>query len=277
MNIIFLFFNRLEVTKRVFAEIAKQKPERLFLVADGPRNSEEEKTCAGVRQHVLSSIDWDCEVFENFSSINLGCRNRVSSGITWAFEHIEDAIIIEDDCLPDPSFFPYCKELLECYKNNEKIMMISGNNAQFGQIVTEDSYYFSQYPRIWGWATWKRAWDLYDVSIKDWQTQRNQIFSKYDVDAAFWTRAFDLIHKNFNTWDYQWVYTIWKNEGKAITPSINLIKNIGFGPEGTHCLSANDKFANQPTFPLTFPLKHPSFFDFNKKADDFERYSHFKI
>jgi len=270
-------FNRLETTKRVFAEIAKQKPNCLFLIADGPRNKIEAEKCLAVRQHVLQSIDWICEVHTNFSEVNLGCRTRMSSGITWVFQHTNEAIILEDDCLPDPTFFPYCQELLTRYREEERVMMISGNNGLFGRKYTNDSYYISHYPRIWGWATWKRAWDLYDVSVKDWPQNRQIIFNKNDVDPVFWSRCFNQVFQGFDTWDYQWVYAMWKNQGRSITPSVNLIKNIGFGPDATHCFYANDKFANQPTCPMIFPLQHPTDLSPNKQADDFERASHFRV
>lgn len=159
--IVFLIFNRPEETARTFAAIKAARPSTLLVVADGPRldRAGEQELCARTRT-VIDGVDWPCEVLRNFADANIGCGRRVSSGLDWAFSQVDEAVILEDDCLPDPSFFPYCDELLERYRTDERIMMVSGNNFQNGASRTWDSYYFSRLPHCWGWATWRRASQL---------------------------------------------------------------------------------------------------------------------
>src|SRR5665648_587346 len=158
----FIIFNRPETTRRVFAEIAKARPTKLLVIADGPRatHPDDAEKCAVVRA-IIDGVDWDCEVLKNYSDVNLGCKRRVSSGLDWVFDTVEEAIILEDDCLPHPTFFRFCEEMLAKYRDDKRIAMISGDNFQFGKKRTEYSYYFSRYTHIWGWASWRRAWDNY--------------------------------------------------------------------------------------------------------------------
>ena len=154
-----LIFNRPDTTERVFNAVAKARPSKLLVVADGPRDSRpgEAARCEQTRA-IIKRVDWDCEVITNFADRNMGCKLRVSSGIDWIFEQVEEAIILEDDCLPDPSFFRFCDEMLERYRDNERVGMVSGGNLQFGRHRGTGSYYFSKYTHIWGWASWRRAW-----------------------------------------------------------------------------------------------------------------------
>jgi len=276
----FIIFNRLDTTTRVFDAIRMAKPSKLFLIADGARLTHQEDTlqCRLVRDYVCNAIDWPCQVMKNFSDVNLGCMNRVSSGITWLFKHVDKAIILEDDCLPDPSFFQYVSELLERYKDDTRIMMISGNNATSDKIKIKDSYYFTKYPRIWGWATWRRAWEMYDVDIKSLPEYRDKVFAGDYVDRRFWEACFDSVYaKSLDTWDYQWVFTIWKNGGGSICPATNLIKNIGFGQNATHTLDTSSVFADMETSPLSFPLVHPKKSVINREADQLERLQEFSL
>ena len=164
--ILFLIFNRPDTTFKVFEEIRKIKPAKLYIAADGPRPNvigEEEKCTAS--RNIIKQVDWDCDVKTLFREKNLGCKIAVSSAISWFFENVEEGIILEDDTFPTQSFFWFCQELLDFYRNDSRIMHISGNNFQLGKIRGEGSYYFSKYNHIWGWATWKRAWRFYDVSL----------------------------------------------------------------------------------------------------------------
>lgn len=173
--IAFIIFNRPDTTARVFAEIAKAKPPKLLVVADGARSNrqgEAEKVAA--TRAIIEQVNWPCEVITNFSDKNLGCKNRVSTGIDWVFEQVPEAIILEDDCLPDPSFFRFCEEMLEKYRDDQRIGMISGDNLQFGRRRNNDSYYFSRYVHIWGWASWRDKWQSsYDVRMKKWPEVRD--------------------------------------------------------------------------------------------------------
>ncbi len=262
--ILFLIFNRPDTTERVFEEIRKAKPKRLFVVADGPRNEEEREKCKAARA-VVEKIDWDCEVKKNYSDKNLGCKIRVSSGIDWFFKNVEQGIILEDDCLPSQSFFRFCEELLEKYKDDKRVMMISGDNFQFGKNKAPHDYYFSRkFFHIWGWATWRRAWKHYDVDMKKWpEAKSNKILDGIFEDEAEKNRQIKIFEKVYageiDTWDSQWVFTCIKNKGFSIVPNKNLISNIGFDKRATHTTNESN-LANIPTGEILFPMKHPEYF-----------------
>ncbi|MBW8683727.1 hypothetical protein [Chitinophaga rhizophila] len=211
--------------------VRQQRPTHLFVAADGPRRfiAGEEELCMETRAAVMNAIDWPCEVRTLFRDQNLGCARSVSSAITWFFSQVEEGIILEDDCLPDPSFFGFCATLLERYRHNEQIMHIGGSNYQAGNSRGEGSYYFSRYAHIWGWASWRRAWQYYDISL-----QRYRHASKEDVPPQL-VRELDIFfEEKADTWDTQWFLTVLFNKGIAITPNTNLVRNIGFGKEATH-------------------------------------------
>ncbi len=170
----FLIFNRPELTRKVFATIAQAKPSKLLVVADGPRADvpDDREKCSEARA-IIGRIDWDCEVLTNYSSANMGCRARISTGLEWVFTNVEEAIILEDDCIPHPTFFRFCKELLTRYRDDQRVMMISGDNFQMGRNRTPYSYYFSRFFHCWGWATWRRAWRHYDIDMELWPSLRD--------------------------------------------------------------------------------------------------------
>jgi hypothetical protein len=202
---------------------------------------------------------------------NLGCGRAVSSAISWFFEQEEEGIILEDDCLPDPSFFEYCRILLDHYRHNEKVMHIGGCNFQFGKKYGEASYYYSAIPHVWGWASWRRAWKHYDFNLSDLNFFLNRkVIEKYVGKGKihdFWMEIFcKMNQKRIDTWDYQWQYAIWNNNGVAIIPQVNLIKNIGFGSDATHTTQEHP-FADQPTGRVN-DIKHPSEVVINTEADD---------
>ncbi len=269
----FLIFNRPNETARVFAQIRDAKPPQLLLIADGARNDGERANCDATRSLVLDQIDWRCEVRTNFSDVNLGCKKRVSSGIDWVFEQVEEAIILEDDCLPDASFFSYCDELLERYRDEPRVMQIGGVNFQFGQRPTAHSYYFSAINQIWGWASWRRAWrPHYDVTMKRWAEVRQTrlVEELLGDDIARRVRfGFDNIYSGkTDSWDNQWTLAVWLAGGLTALPGVNLVSNIGFGPGATHTKKTTSAVANLPTEPLTFPLSHPRDIQRDREADD---------
>ncbi|HYP54082.1 MAG TPA: hypothetical protein VEQ42_11110 [Pyrinomonadaceae bacterium] len=275
----FLIFNRPETTERVFAEIARARPAKLLVVADGPRASrpEEAELCRAARS-VVERIDWDCELLTNFAETNLGCKNRVSSGITWVFNQVEEAIVLEDDCLPHPSFFPFCEELLERYRTDERVMSVSGDNFQFGRARSPHSYYFSCYPHIWGWASWRRAWRHYDVGMSAWPALRDTDWPLAVVGdkaaARYWREAFENVYAGrVDTWDYQWVFACWSRQGLAALPETNLVTNIGWGGEATHTGASVSPLGNIPAAEMGFPLRHPPHVSRHAEADryTFER------
>ncbi|SCL76311.1 hypothetical protein L21_2236 [Methanoculleus chikugoensis] len=273
--VLFMVFNRLDTTKRVFEAIRRAKPPRLYVAADGPRADrpgEGEKVQA-VRDYVMNSIDWDCEIKTLFRDHNLGCKYAVTGAINWFFENEEMGIILEDDCLPDQSFFMFCQELLGRYRDDKRIMMISGDNFQFGKERTENSYYFSRYTHIWGWASWRRAWNLYDCGMSTWPEIYGNRFLKDILSdkraAKYWESIFNSVyHGSIDTWDYQWVFSCWIQGGLSIIPNRNLVSNIGFGQSSTHTRDKSP-FSNLSTERIEFPLKHPTFVIRNVSADNF--------
>lgn len=275
----FIIFNRPDTTERVFAEIAKVRPPKLLVVADGPRENRagEAEKCAATRA-IIDRVDWDCEVLTNYSDRNLGCKRRVSSGIDWVFEQVEEAVILEDDCLPDPTFFRYCQELLERYRHDQRIGMISGDNFQFGRLRNNDSYFFSKYTHIWGWASWRDRWvGSYDVTIAKWPRIRDEGWLADMVgntlEAAYWKMVFErVLRGEIDTWDYQWLFANWVEGRMSVLPAVNLISNIGFGQNATHT-SWDSNRSNLARSPLRFPLIHPIGVFGNIKAD---RYSFLK-
>lgn len=272
--ILFLIFNRPDTTQRVFDVIKRTQPKQLFIAADGPRkkNDTDVLLCERTRE-IINYIDWDCELHTLFRENNLGCRTAVSSAIDWFFSHVDKGIILEDDCLPDLSFFRFCDELLERYSDDERVMTISGDNFQFYVNKTPYSYYYSRYPHIWGWATWRRAWKHYDMNMNSWPVFRDNkclynIFS-HKSEVNYWEKNFDMSFNGLiNTWDYQWVFSCWIQGALSITPNVNLISNIGFGKQSTHTHN-NTIFTELPLQKMEFPLKHPKFFLRDSKSDEF--------
>lgn len=271
--VVFIIFNRPDTTARVFAEIARARPPKLLVIGDGPRpNRAGEAERVAQARAILDRVDWPCEVLTNFSETNLGCGKRVASGIDWAFEQAEEAIILEDDCLPDPSFFRYCQELLERYRDDDRVAMISGNNFLFGSGKMTDSYFFSRYNSIWGWASWRRAWRRYDRDASRWPSflQEGKIEKLFRdrEERRYWHRAFNGVYTGeCDTWDYQWTLTGFVNETMCIMPEQNLVSNIGFGENATHTTDTTRIFANMATGSLRFPLRHPREVRVNAVAD----------
>jgi len=270
--ILLLIFNRPHTTAKVFERIRAQKPKQLFIAADGPRTNRKEDIvlCSSARQ-IANQVDWDCEVRTLFQSDNIGCGRGVAAGITWFFEQVSEGIILEDDCLPNDSFFYFCAELLSRYRDNNEVMMISGTTYQRGW-QTNETYYFSNYPHVWGWATWKRAWDCYRFELDDARERAVVIADTFSNrrERVFWKRNMDMIVNGLDTWDYQWMYWIWKNNGLCITPRQNMISNIGFGPDASHTVDMNSPQACMPGFELT-TVKHPRRIRLDKGADKYER------
>jgi len=271
----FIIFKRPQETERVFAEIRKVKPQKLLVVADGPRSDRpgEDQDCARARA-IIDRVDWDCEVLKNYADVNLGCRRRVSSGINWVFDTVEEAIIIEDDCLPHPTFFRFAEELLERYRDDRRMMSISGQNVQFGRKRTDYSYYFSRYTHCWSWASWRRAWQHYDLDMKLWPEIRDGNFLE-DVlgdshAAKVWTNSFQLCYEGkIDTWDFQWTFASFIQNGMNILANVNLASNIGHGTGGTHTNDVNSPYSNMPVEAITFPMKHPPFAIRDMQADKF--------
>jgi hypothetical protein len=268
--IAFFVFNRPTQTAQVFAKIAKAKPANLLLVADGPRNEAEAARCAEVRE-IISRIDWPCRTLTNFSDINLGCKKRVQSGLDWVFEQCEEAIIIEDDCLPHPDYFKFCSELLERYRDKPQIAFICGTNYGV-PTKTNDSYAFSHFPLSGSWASWRRYWrDTYDRQMAGWPDRGERWLQSISDGKRFAPFCFDHFQRTYtgeiDTWDYQNWYTIWRDNLLTIAPTQNLISNIGFHAEATHTLNEASPMSCVSLGASPFPLRHPSKIKRNRGYD----------
>lgn len=267
--ILFLIFNRPDKTQLVFNEIRKLQPKQLFVSADGPRKDHpEDKNLCDLTRKIIDQVDWDCELHELFRYKNFGCKEAVYSAIDWFFNNVEEGIILEDDCVPDESFFPYCEELLEKYRNDEKVMLISGYNPLPKTSQQSRSYYFSRCYYMWGWATWRRVWKQYDPDILDWpQLKKEGAIHKHLDDpkrAKGYSQIFDIAYAGMvDTWDYQFVYLLCFKDGLSIMPRVNLVLNTGFGDTATH----TKKGQGIPSNTLTFPLIHPTEIKRNIIAD----------
>jgi hypothetical protein len=272
--VLFLVFNRADTTARVFDAIRQARPPRLYVAADGPRASRpgEADRCEAVRR-LATAIDWPCELMTLCRTENLGCKRAVSSGISWFFDHEPEGIILEDDCVPDPSFFPYCDELLERYRDDARVMSICGDNFVSCAWAAPASYYFSSYVPVWGWASWRRAWASYDVEMTAYKQDGQRILADIFADRprarTHWKGLLDKVAAGqVDTWDYQWLLACWMRGGLCCTPSVNLITNIGFGKDATHTLSPESRLANMPAQRLPPALTHPEDVTAAGEADD---------
>ena len=264
--ILFLVFNRLNATKLVFEQIKNSKPSELYIASDGPRSLLEKEVVFEIRNWIIQNIDWKCNVKTLFREKNLGCGKSVSSAISWFFENVEMGIILEDDCLPNESFFSFCSDLLVKYQHDSNVMHISGTNLSPIESVNSCSYYFSKYVNIWGWATWKRAWSKYDFDIREFERFREEnslrqilsYFPAYANRLKWYSEVLNssIRNKGLDTWDYQWCFTCIINSGLSIVPEKNLIKNIGFDDLATHTKQFNILFSKESEC-ITFPLSYP--------------------
>ena len=276
--ILFIIFNRIDTTKQVFEAIRSAQPTQLFVASDGARSYKvgEEELCREVREYVMNSIDWECDVKTLFRDENLGCGLGPATAISWFFEQVEEGIILEDDCIPHPDFFGYCSELLEKYRYNDRIAVIGGDNFNEGKKYGTASYYFSNYSFTWGWATWRRVWKEYEFNLnklyktKMWK-QIDAIFSK-SLEKKYWKSIFEQIAiSHGEAWDYQLWFHVWYTGRCSIAPNVNLVKNIGFGMNATHTTDSDSAQAYLDTKAI-LPLVHPAKIKTNPVAD----YAYFK-
>ena len=267
-----IFFNRPDTLQLVFDKVREAQPPKLFLVQDGPREGNE-KDARGVEacRKIVENVDWECEVYRNYSDVNLGCGVRPMSGVTWALSQVDSTIILEDDCVPDPTFFAYCDEMLERYAHDERIAYISGLNHFEEWDFGGSSYGFAKGGAIWGWATWKRAWDRYDYAVNGIadpyiEKQLSLLFSGEKGKIAAWKKAHELVkaETKISYWDVQWGFIKHSQHQMVIVPKYNLICNIGVGVDSTHATTVSGHhrkykdFNNMPVKALEFPLVHPT-------------------
>jgi hypothetical protein len=256
------------LTKLVLEAIAHARPRKLLVVADGPRLDRpgEREACAAARA-VIDRVNWDCEVIKHYSDVHLGCGPRLSTGLSWVFDRVEEAIILEDDCVPQVSFFRFCEELLGRYRDDERVMHIAGSTYRARPVATAYSYFFSQFNGCWGWATWRRAWSLFDPSVKLWQQLRHTSWLtslvEHERAVHHWASDFEAAYHRegdltgVGYWDRLWTFACWANSGLSIVPRVNLVANVGCGVDGTHMLTKEDPTANLPVSEIAFPLVHP--------------------
>jgi hypothetical protein len=255
--------------------LRKIKPAFLFIGADGPRegNARDARDCAEVRK-IVKEISWPCEVKTLYRDKNLGTKYAVSSAIDWFFSQVEEGIMLEDDCIPHPDFYKYVATVPERYRDNPRNMHVNGTNLLMGKrIVKTNSYYFSNFCHPWGWATWKRAWMLNDIAMKDFPAHpKEKLLHALKDDPGvmnYWYSRLDQAHQNkTQSWDYQWYFAFWKNNGLSVTPSMNLVTNIGFDELGTNTFSSLNRFSKMKTFPM-HEIREPASISVNKEADNY--------
>lgn len=275
-SVVLIIFKRVDATQKVFNSIRQAAPKKLFVIADGPRLHKEGELekCMQTRE-IVDQVDWDCEVYKCFSEENLGCGKRISTGLSWVFEHVDEAIILEDDCLPDPTFYRFCAEMLERYRDSSQVMSISG--CLFAKLPENESYYFSHYLSCWGWATWRRAWQHFDFEMEQLPELLEQGWlHTYLPDrriASFWEQRFREVYESdqCDVWSYQFQFASWIQNALSIRANNNLITNIGMDAEATHTTGGGN--SSQPLNSnnleaMKFPLVHPPCIERDIKMDD---------
>lgn len=279
--VVLICFNRPFLTKKVFNQIKKKKPTKLFIIMDGPRpeNLKDKQNVKKVKK-IFKKVNWKCKVYKNFAKSNLGLKDRVITGLNWVFKKVDKAIILEDDCYPSDNFFNFCESMLNFYQNNKKVLVITGNNFQ-KKPVDNNSYYFSKYCHIWGWATWRSTWNLFNDEEKNIQkflkSKKFKKINKIADEQNYWKRMYHQIKQGkLKSWAFYFLLSIWKNNGITVTPNLNLIRNLGFATNlstNQHDLDIQTTLSKNR---LEIPLKHPKLIKLNERADNQVFYSVYK-
>jgi len=263
-------FNRPSLTRLCLQAIAAVRPKMLLIIGDAARSEDEELLVSQTRD-LIKQLTWECDISVNFATNNMGCKLRVSTGLDWVFSQVEEAIILEDDCIADASFFHFCEIMLERYRYDKSVMHIGGVNFQFGKLVGDGGYYFSKYAHIWGWATFRRAWKWYDVEMSSWPNSGVKVLEsviRNDKELIYWKERLNGAFEGvIDTWDYQWQYAIWSKGGKCVVPQQNLVKNIGFGNGATHTVQPNPLFESMKAVALA-TTEHPENSKISELADE---------
>ena len=279
--VLFLIYNRPETTREVFNTIKQYRPLELYIASDGPNeNKFDDKKWVSNTIRITSEIGWKCRVKRLHRNKHLGCKKAVSGAINWFFDNIERGIVLEDDTLPEKSFFDFAQAMLSKYGNDEKIMHIGGNNFQPRKNKIPGGYYFSKYAHVWGWASWRRAWKYYSADLDGWEKKENQKkiaeHSTSFWEKHYWEAIFNAVYQGkIDTWDYQWLYSIWKKGGVSICPGVNLVRNIGFGKNATHTKKIND-LIDIDSQKIQFPLKSPPRYVLKNIYDEYTTKNIFK-
>ena len=272
--ILFLTYQRFHTAERVFSAIQKAQPPRLYFASNAPKSSNNEEVAKVDRvRSLLDRVDWPCEVKTRFLEKHLPVKQSVSSSLDWFFEHEEQGIILEDDCLPHPDFFTFCENLLDKYATDERVFAITGNNFQKGVRRGDASYYFSRYNHVWGWASWRRAWQKSDMDMRFWPEWKNspawKEFWHDPIARKYWEIILGRMYRGkFTTWDYPWSASVWYHGGLTATPNVNLVSNIGFGQDATHTDDTGHPLANMTTNAIG-EVCHPTVVEQDGVADRF--------
>lgn len=278
--VLFLIFNRPGATVDVFEAIRRARPSRLYVAADGPRsNRAGEAELVEIVRKIATTVDWPCDVNTLFRKENLGCKQAVSGAITWFFEREQEGIILEDDCLPHPDFFNFCEIMLDYYRDDERVEVITGDNFQNGQQRGTGTYYYSKYNHCWGWASWRRSWRHYQGDLPFWSNWKHsdewRAHCPDRVERSYWEKIFDQVYAGgIDSWAYPWTACVWKHRGVTVTPNVNLVTNIGFGMDATHTCDPNARQANLPVAELS-SIVHPMVILPDNDADRYVFENHF--
>lgn len=266
-------YARPETTRKVLDAVREARPSRLLVIGDSPPADRLDlaEAAASVRR-LIAEVDWDCDVLTNYADGHMGLSDRVATGLDWVFDQVAEAIVLEDDCVPDPTFFRFCEDLLARYRGDARVTTISGTTFDFTPDTDGPSYRYSRYPLIWGWATWRRAWRGSTTRIGQWPELRDSRWLETLFDdphaVAYWSSLFDQTQRGEGSWDYGWTLSSWICDGLAVVPRVNLVTNVGFGAGATNTNGdLLSPYANLPTTPMRFPLAHPERVEADAGAD----------
>jgi hypothetical protein len=266
-----IVFNRPLLSVASFEQVRRQQPTDLFVIADGPRpgHPTDVERCAEVRE-IVSSVDWECRARYDFAEVNLGLKQRIVSGLNEVFSQVDRAIVLEDDCVPNDDFFTFCTSMLDRYRDDERVVTVTGSNFQNGQCRGDGSYYFSKYNHCWGWATWARAWALNDPALEFWENwHQSDAWPRHcpdPVERKCWELIFRKVRSGeINSWAYPWMASVWRAGGLTATPNVNLVANLGFGLDATNTSTA-EAGPPRPVTPLG-EIRHPTNQDRDVDAD----------
>ena len=266
-----IFHRRPELVRLLMERIRSYQPAEVLLVADGPAKEEDRSLCLEARRVAEQAVDWPARVRKNYSGPNLGLRRRLETGLDWVFSQVPFAILLEEDCHPRPDFFPFVEAMEKKYSAEHKVGAISGNCFLPVHFPLADSYFFSRYPHIWGWATWARAWKYYDRENQLWPRiggARSFWPEMSHRENSYWQTIFDRVYAGkLETWDYRWLLGFWSGQFLAITPSQNLVDNAGFGPGATNTHDVEVDVGADRNERLGFPLQAPPAVERNEMAD----------
>jgi hypothetical protein len=279
--VLFILFNRPETTQKVFDAIRIAKPSRLYVAADAPRTgigSDDEK-CEAARA-VTENIDWPCQVKRIYQDHNLGCSLGPRSAFDSFFTEEKEGVILEDDCVPHPDFFRFAQTMLERFRDNKRIISVNGSNLGY-ELTDGNSYSFSRFMNMWGWATWADRANTIDYSLTGWRAIEHPVWFLYrrlrqhpfDVDIGwykYWQQKFDLTIESESAtwWDWQWIWHQILHQQLSVVPAVNLVSNIGFHDEATHTRRPENPAADLPVMPLPQPYRHPRNIEIDKKYEE---------